>query len=152
MLGEWGIPKDSVAGRRVFGERMEQRRWENLAAEFKPVERGWCLGDEQFRQELLAQVSTPPGASHFGEAVQEAAAAKAERLVVAGLKRLGWNEATLKQRRKGAGGKVALAKELRAGTTMPLTWIAGRLAMGSRGYLAWLLSRRNPSMRAKSKL
>ena len=30
---------------------------------------------------------------------------------------------------------------------MPLTWIAGRLARGSRGYLAYLLSRRNPSAR-----
>jgi hypothetical protein len=152
LLGEWGIPKDSVAGRRVFGKGMEQRRWENLAAEFKHVERSWYLGDEPFRQELLAQVSTAPGASHFGEAVQEAAAAKAERLVVAGLQRMGWDEAMLKQRRKGDRGKVALAKELRAGTTMPLAWIAGRLAMGSRGYLAWLLSRRKPSVRAKSKL
>ena len=151
LLGEWGIPKDSVAGRRVFGERMESRRGEKLAGEFKRVERGWYLGDEQFRQELLAQVRTAPGASHFGEAVQEAAAVRAERLVVAGLKRLGWDEGMLKHRRKGDGGKVALAKELRAGTTMPLTWIAGRLNMGSRGYLAWLLRRRKPRRRAKSK-
>jgi REP element-mobilizing transposase RayT len=151
LLGEWGIPKDSVAGRRVFGARMEQRRQENLAVEFKRVERGWYLGDEQFRQELLAQVNTAPGTSHFGEAVQEAATAKAERLVVAGLKRMGWDEAKLEQRRKGDRGKVALARELRAGTTMPLTWIAGRLNMGSRGYLAWLLSRRNSSVRVKLK-
>jgi REP element-mobilizing transposase RayT len=151
LLGEWGISKDSVAGRRVFGERLEQRRRENLAAEFKPVERGWCLGGEEFRQELLAQVCTAPGASHFGEAVREAAAAKAERLVVAGLKRLGWDEAMLKRTRKGDRGKVALAQELRAGTTMPLGWIAGRLGMGSRGYLAWLLRRRNPGDRAQSK-
>jgi REP element-mobilizing transposase RayT len=151
LLGEWGIPKDSVAGRRVFGARMEQRRRENLAAEFKPVERGWCLGGRQFREELLAQVSTAPGASHYGEAVQEAAEAKAERLVAAGIKRLGWDEAMLKQRRKGDVGKVALAHEVRARTTMPLAWIAGRLGMGSRGYLAWLLSRRNPGIRAQSK-
>ena len=45
--------KDSVAGRRVFGERMESRRGEKLAGEFKRVERGWYLGDEQFRQELF---------------------------------------------------------------------------------------------------
>ena len=99
----------------------------------------------------MAQVSTAPGASHFGEAVQEAAAAQAERLVVAGLKRLGWDEGMLKQRRKGDGVKVVLAKELRRGTTLPLSWIAGRLNMGSRGYLAWLLSRRKASRRAKSK-
>jgi hypothetical protein len=99
---------------------------------------------------MLAQVSSAAGASHFGEAVQAAAAAKAERLVVAGLKRLGWEKATLKRKRESARGKVALAKELRAGTTMPLTWIAGRLNLGSRGCLAWLLNRRNPSVRAKS--
>src|SRR6266704_991300 len=50
LLGEHGIPKDSAAGRRVFGERMEARRGENSAKEFKAVERGWCLGGEEFRQ------------------------------------------------------------------------------------------------------
>ena len=96
LLGEWGIPKDSVAGRRVFGQRMEWRRRENLEEEFKPLERGWCLGGEEFRQELLQQVSTGPGPSHFGEAVQEAVEVRAERLVVAGLKRLGWSQEKLK--------------------------------------------------------
>jgi len=151
LLGEWGIPKDSAAGRRAFGEGMEQRRRENLAAEIRLVERSWYLGGEQFRQELLARVSALPGASHSGEAVREAAKARAEQLVVAGLKRLGWDEAALKQRRKGDRGKVALAKELRVGTSMTLAWIAGRLGMGSRGYLACLLKRRDPGARAKTK-
>ena len=71
--------------------------------------------------------------------------------MVAGIKRLGWDEAALRQKRKDDRAKVALAKELRAGTTMPLAWIAGRLAMGSRGYLAWLLCRRKPGRGAKSK-
>ena len=71
MLGEWGIPKDSPAGRRVFEERMEWRRGEDLRGEFKRVERGWCLGGEEFRRELLEQVDTRPGPSHFGEVVQE---------------------------------------------------------------------------------
>jgi hypothetical protein len=34
-----------------------------------------------------------------------------------------------------------LAAAVRAGTTMPLAWIADRLAMGSRGYLTWLRQR-----------
>ena len=139
LLGEWGIPKDSVAGRRVFGERMEWRRRENWEVEFKALERGWCLGGEQFRQELLEQVSTRPGPSHFGEAVQAAVEVQAERMVTAGLKRLGWSEAVLKAKRKGHLEKVRLARELRSRTTMPLAWIAERLCMGSRGYLAWLL-------------
>jgi REP element-mobilizing transposase RayT len=151
LLGECSISKDSVAGRRAFGERMEQRRRENLAKEFKAVEQGWYLGSEPFRQKLLAKVSTAAGPSHSGEAVREAAEAQAERLVVAGLKRLGWDEAGLKKRRKGDRGKVALAKELRASTKMTLDWIAKRLRMGSPGYLAWLLKKRKPSPRTKAK-
>jgi REP-associated tyrosine transposase len=142
LLGEWGIPKDSVAGRKVFAQRMEWRRGENTVEPFKGVERGWCLGGEDFRQELLEQVHTPPGPSHFGEVVQEAEEARAERLVAEGLKRLRWSEAELRARRKGERRKVELARELRSVTTMPLAWIAERLSMGSRGYLAWLLGQR----------
>jgi REP element-mobilizing transposase RayT len=142
LLGEWGIPKDSEAGRGVFAERLEWRRGEDLRGEFKRVERGWCLGGEAFRQELLEQVDTPPGPSHFGEAVQEAEAVQAERRVVEGLKRMGWSEADLQARRKGEPRKVELAWELRSQTTMPLAWIAERLNMGTRGHLAWLLHHR----------
>jgi len=139
LLGEWGIPQDSVAGRRVFAQHLEWRRREDTTEQFKPLERGWCFGGEEFRQELLEQVSTGPGPSHYGEAVQEAVEAQAERLVVAGLKRLGWSEGELRARRKGDARKVRLARELRSRTTMPLAWVAQRLRMGSRGYLAWLL-------------
>jgi hypothetical protein len=52
-------------------------------------------------------------------------------------------------KRKGDAGKVALAKALRAVTMMPLAWIATRLAMGSRGYLAWLLGRGNRAPKPK---
>ncbi len=106
------------------------------------MERGWCLGDEQFRRELLEQVSTQPGPSHFGEAVQEAEVLQAEGWVVEALKRMNWSEEQLRGRRKGDPKKVELARELRSRTTMSLRWIAERLCMGSRGYLAWLLGRR----------
>ena len=80
-----------------------------MRGEFKRVERGWCLGGEEFRRELLEQVDTRPGPSHFGEAVQEAETVQVERLVVAGLKRIRWREADLNTRRKGELGKVELA-------------------------------------------
>jgi len=140
LLGEWRIPKDSAAGRRVFEAEMEKRRRESAAQEFKPVERGWCLGGEEFRQELLEQVNVRPGPSHFGEALNEAEEARAERLVVEALKRMGWDKAELRRQRKGEPKKIKLARELRSKTTMPLMWIAERLSMGSRGYLAWLLT------------
>ena len=97
---------------------------------------------------LREEVDARPGPSHFGEAVQEAEAAQAERLVVEGLKRMAWTEADLSARRKGERGKVQLARELRSKTTMPLAWIAERLNMGTRGHLAWLLQGRGSGRRA----
>ncbi len=149
LLGEWRIPKDSAAGRRVFAQGMERRRSEDLRAEFKPVERGWCLGDEEFRCELLEQVSKVPGSSLYGEAVQEAVEARAERMLAESLKAMGWTEKDLTTRRKGAPEKVKLAVKLRGATTMPLAWIAQRLAMGSRGYLTWLLYRWGKTTKGK---
>ncbi|HEY0457233.1 MAG TPA: transposase [Verrucomicrobiae bacterium] len=139
LLGEWHIPQDSESGREFFAECMERRRQENLEEEFRPLRRGWCLGDEEFRSELLEQVQKPPSYVHYGESVQEAVEARAERLVREGLGRLGWTEMDLAGRAKGHPLKIQLANELRTKTTMPLDWIAARLGMGSRGYLAWLL-------------
>jgi hypothetical protein len=98
------------------------------------------FGDDR----LLEQVSARPGPRHFGEAVQEASEAQAERLVVEGLKRLGWTEEVLRAKRKGDASKVALARELRSGTTMPPAWIAERLWMGSGGTRpgCWAAGRR----------
>ena len=89
---------------------MEGRRGEDLRGEFKRGERGWCLGGEEFRQELLEQVEARPRPSHVGEAVQEAEAAQAERLVVKGLKRMRWSVAHLSARRKGAPRKVQVSQ------------------------------------------
>ena len=127
---------------------MEWRRREDWRAGFKRVERGWCLGGEQFRQELLEQVETRPGPSHCGEAVQEAETVQAERLGVEGLKRMRRSEADLRARRKREPGKFDLAWELRSKTTTPLTRIAERLGMGCRGHLAWLLQQRHKCWRA----
>jgi hypothetical protein len=120
---------------------MERRRKEDIKEEFQRVERGWCLGDEEFRRELLEQVHEAPGTSHYGETVQEAVEVRAERLLKERLKAAGWTEDVLAGWRKGDPRKVRLAAELRAATTMPLAWIAKRLSMGSRGYLTWLLYR-----------
>ena len=55
------------------------------------------------------------------------------------LKDLGWTEKELSRRRKGDKGKVMLARQLRAETTMTLGWIAERLRMGSWTYVSNLL-------------
>jgi len=142
LLGEWGIPKDSPAGRQRLEQALEERRGEEESEEFKPIRRGWCLGAETFRKELLAQMSERLGAEHYGEERAETAEALAEHIITEELKRRRWQEAELKKRPKGDAAKVALAARLRAETTMTVGWIAERLGMGTRGHLNHLLYRR----------
>jgi putative transposase len=139
VLGEWGIPKDSPAGRRAFERRLEERRRQAEDEAFRAIRQGWCFGDETFRQELLEKVATQAGPQHYGEELRESAAAKAERLVAEELRRRGWQESELAVRRKGDPGKVAIAERLRRETTMTLAWIAHRLQMGTKTHLAHLL-------------
>jgi len=138
VLGECGILKDSAAGRPQFERRMEGRRVADQQ-EFQQFRRGWYVGDKKFRQKLLAQMSPKRGAEHFGEEVREAEEAKAERLVRAELKKLGWRGKDLASRRKGDPEKVRLARWLRQHTTMTAGWIAKRLQMGVPGHLTHLL-------------
>jgi putative transposase len=139
LLGEWRIPKDSAVGRRVLGEQMERRRLEDARKEFRPVERGWCLGGQEFKRELLEQVSHSAGPRHAGPEVHEAVEAKAERVVREELDRLGWSEGELEKRRKGDRVKVRIAARLRRETTVTLEWIARRLRMGTPAHVAHLL-------------
>jgi REP element-mobilizing transposase RayT len=142
LLGQWGMPKDSPAGRQRLERALEERRGLAEGDEFKPIRRGWCLGEQKFREELLAQMSEQMGAEHYGEERAEAAEALAELIIAEELKLGRWQESDLKTRPKGDPVKVALAARLRAETTMTVGWIAERLAMGTRGYLNHLLYRR----------
>jgi hypothetical protein len=139
LLGEYLIPRDSSAGRRRLEEAVEARRAAEEGSAYQPIRRGWFLGDESFRKELLAHVAGKARQHHYGEALRESAEARAERVVAEELKRRGWDKSTLMTRRKGDPDKTAIARRLRGETTMTLAWIAERLHMGSRTHLAHLL-------------
>ena len=139
LLGEWGIPKDSPAGRQEFAGRMEARRHAEGAGEYEP--KGWCLGSEAFRQELLAQVSELATPKDAGEEVRQSALAKAQRIAQAELDLLGWSPLDLQGHRKGDPQKVRIAARLRRETTMTLEWIVDRLCMGAPTHVASLLQR-----------
>jgi REP element-mobilizing transposase RayT len=139
LLGEYRIPEDSAAGRRRLEEALEQRRGVEEGDAFERIRRGWFLGAEALKEQLLAQVSEKAGKWHYGEAVQESAKAKAERIVKEALTRRKWDEKMLALRRKGDAAKLAIAQRLRRETTVTLGWIAERLQMGTRTHLAHLL-------------
>ena len=137
LLGEHGIPKDSPAGRREFERRMERRRASEDGEEFDMIERGWCVGSDEFRQELLAQMK--PGPEHYGQEIRESSEQKARIRVEAELKKLGWTRADLLERPKGDGKKIRIAKILRQETTMTLVWVEQALHMGTKTHLSHLL-------------
>ena len=62
LLGEWGIPKDRPAGRQRLEQALEERRGAEEGEEYQPIRRGWCLGEEKFREELLPQMIERMGA------------------------------------------------------------------------------------------
>ena len=86
MLGEWGSTKDSPAGRHRLKRALEERRGAEECEEFKPIRRGWCVGEEKLREELLTQMSERMGAEHYGEERAETAEALAELIIAEELK------------------------------------------------------------------
>ena len=107
-----------------------RRCQEGPQSDWKAVERGWFLGDQAFKEELLAQMHQRRG-DHYGPELREADLMHAERILKDQLRQRGWTEAELSCRRKGDPEKVQMATQLRAQTTMTLKWIAQRLKMGA---------------------
>ncbi len=139
LLGEYGVPKESKAGRQYLERCVEQRRAAEDEREYKVVRRGWCLGDKQFRKELLAEMAGGVGAQHYGEERRESQVERAERIVLGELRKARWTEARLESSPKGHRVKVRLALRLRAETTVTYEWIARRVGMGSRSNVSNLV-------------
>ena len=139
VLGEAGIPKDSVAGRRELERRMEARRGAEEDGVYKPIRRGWFFGEKTLKQELLSQMIERLGPEHYGEERQESQREQAERMVGEELRRRRWTEATLGARNKGDVEKLKMAVRLRNETLVTVAWIAQRLQMGSVANVNTLL-------------
>lgn len=139
LLGEYHIPQDSDAGREHLEQCLELRRAAEAAADYKSIRRGWCLGGETFRQELLEGVHTRVTESHHAATRRETTEEKARRILNEELDKLGWTRADLAQRAKGEVRKIWIARRLRAETAVTLKWIAAELHMGTWTYVSNLL-------------
>ena len=132
LLGEHGIQQDTAAGRQEFERRMETRRLaETDPAALKVFRRGWCLGGEKFKHQMLEQMEGQLGDHHSGELRRETAEAKAERIMAEELGRRGWNAKDLVTRPKSDPGKLEMAARLRQETTLTLKAIASRVHLGT---------------------
>jgi REP element-mobilizing transposase RayT len=136
LLGEYHLPKDSPAGRAELANDLERRRSKEDDEAFNGIRRGWCLGGETFRQELLAANETRATENHTAAARQETTEEKARRLLQMELEKLGWTTAELAGRAKGDARKIHIARRLRAETAVTLKWLAAELHMGAWTHVA----------------
>jgi hypothetical protein len=65
VLSEWRIEREVPSAGRQFAMVMEAGGQAELDEEFKQVRRGWCLGSEEFRAEMLKYIETPTGKLHY---------------------------------------------------------------------------------------
>ena len=132
LLGEHGIQADTDAGRRQFEEWMERRRAEETDPESrKALRRGWCLGGDGFKRDLLLRMAGRLGEHHAGALHREAAVARAEQILEAELERRHWTKRDLKERRKNDAEKLAIAARLRRETTLSIKDIAALVHLGT---------------------
>ena len=132
LLGEHGLGEDTAAARREFEKRLESLRLEHFKEEaLKELRRGWCLGGEPFRKQMLEQMEERLGEHHSGELRHQTAEAKAKRILAEEVRRLGWKDGELTRRSKGDPGKLELAARLRRETTLSLKNIAALVHLGT---------------------
>lgn len=152
VLGCLGLA-NTVAGRRKFRDYMGGRVAE-VRHSAKPwladeswlnIRRGWLLGSDGFRQELLERLGTALAKgkrdSFSGEEVQTHDQSRAEDLIVAGMAKLGLTEVDLSFMIKNSPEKYALAWLARRNTAVGNEWIKARLHMGKATNFAAFLKR-----------
>jgi len=139
LLAEHGLMKESRRSRLEFTRRMEQRRIEPNDPSAEAIRRGWSFGAEDFIARLLDHIPGSVTEHHDARERAQTEEQKAEAIILARLKKLGWKKTELANRRKGDPQKVTLARDLRSQTTMSLKWIARRLEMGSWTHVSNLL-------------
>jgi putative transposase len=139
LFAEHGLVKESRRSRLEFGRRMEQRRVQPNDPSAQRIRRGWSFGAEDFIARLLDRLPRSVTEHHRGRERNQTDEQRAEAMIAARLKKLGWANSELAARRKSDPHKVALAREVRSQTTMSLKWIAQRLEMGSWTHVSNLL-------------
>ena len=132
VLGEHGIMQDNLMGRQEFANRMEARRGENTEDDqYGKIRSGWRYGSEEFVARTVSLVEGKCGESQTWREREESMEARAMRIVAEVLTEANWEEGRLPIERKGHPVKVAIARRLRAETTVSLKWIAENLSMGT---------------------
>ena len=112
LLGEHGIQRDHAEARQQFEARMEQRRTEEADLGLvKALRRGWYLGGEDFRRDLVSRMTSELREHHAGDLHRASGEAKAQEILAHELKRRGLREKDLPKYRKNDPAKLEIAPD-----------------------------------------
>jgi REP element-mobilizing transposase RayT len=142
VFGELGHQKDRRGTREKYGRYMEElakkcreedgRR--ELEEKWKPLRRGWYMGDEAYLGRLLElmgkNLEGKVRESYLGDELRDHDEQQALKTLKRGLDALGINESDLEVKAKGAMEKQVLAWWLRKKTVVSRRWISEKLRMG----------------------
>ncbi len=132
LLGTYSF-KDNALGRESYLKYLEAKGAET-GKSYSELERGWCLGDGDFRQQLLDKaeraLSSIKRESVSGSAIKEHDENEASKLLKEGVLKLGLGHADFAKMPKSAVEKKALAAWLGKNTLASGVWIATHLMMG----------------------
>ena len=113
---------------------------EALAGEWKSIRRGWALGGDAFRKEMLlrigARMESRKRESYSGEEVKGHDRKRAEELLQKGLKVLKVGQAEVRCRKTTDERKQALTWLIRSSTQVSCEWICAQLGLGHRSNIS----------------
>ena len=156
VLGNLGL-KDDKAGRTRYEGFMDGRVRELRTAngkrsfrqQWEPVRHGWYVGSDAFGEALVKKldetVESHDRRSYGGDAIRRHDESEAERLLRAGMRKLGMTEPELIGLPKGHASKCLLAHLAHSRTTVSHRWLAERLHMGHSQNLSLYIQRATAS-------
>lgn len=107
---------------------------ENLESDWKSIRRGWCLGEEDFRNQILTRIekviSGRKRTSYSGEALDKHDTMGCERKLEKILNACGMTLNSLREMKKGDVLKRVVAWALRRHTTVSNIWLSSKLNLG----------------------
>lgn len=150
--------RDTVAGRRQYARRLDERAMREQAAVAgageaeiegqrlnSTLRRGWYWGSEAFREWLMSMAGDRAESNpdyRISSLGRDHAEAAAEELVARGCHELGLDpETELRRVRYGDHRRMAIAWAIAKRTTVSQSWIANRLGMKSRQNVSQQVSR-----------
>ena len=136
------ISKDNAAGRKNYRsymklamlEVLDPEKIDDLEEQWNSIRRGWCLGDDTFKEKMLTPVKQflddKKENSYNGVLLQEHNQKIAEELVQKALSILKIREQDLSGLKKNDPAKQIIAWLVKSNTTAANQWITDRLCMG----------------------